>query len=62
MGLGNSSTRCCNKVHPDTRLFRVVSVTNLVSIHLNNFDGRDSVVLKYVVDLYVSAEGDPLFV
>lgn len=35
-------------------------MTNLVYIHLKGFDGRDSIVMKHVVDLYVGAEGDPL--
>ena len=62
MGLGNSSPRCCNRVHPDTRLFGVVSIVNPVSIHLKDFDCRDFMVLKHMVDLHISAEGDQLFV
>ena len=62
MGLGNNSPRRCNRVHPDTILFRVVSVTDPVSIHLKDFDGRERIVLQVVVDLEVGAEGDPLVV
>ena len=43
-------------------MFGVVSVMNPVSIHLKDFDGRNSIVPKYVVELHVSAEGYPLFV
>ena len=62
MGLGNSVPHRCNQVHLDTRLLGVMSVTHLVSIHLKDFDSRDSMVLKHVVDLYIGAEGDPLFI
>ena len=56
MDLGNSAPHCCNQILPDTILFRVASMTNLVSIHLKDFDGRDSRVLKPMVDLHVGVE------
>ena len=62
MGLGDSTPRHCNRVCPDTRSLRVVSVTNHVSIHLNEFDGWCVRTLKAVVDLEVGPEGCPLFV
>ena len=62
MGLGNSSPRCCNRVHPDTRLFGVVSIVNPVSIHLKDFDVREIIILQAVVDLEVGAEVGPLVV
>ena len=57
MGLGDSTPQCCNQVCPDTRLLGVVSVTNPVSIHLKEFDGRCVRVWKPVVHLEVGAEG-----
>ena len=63
MGIGNSTARRCNQVHLDTRLFGVVSMTiNPVSIHLTDFNGRDSRVMTHVVDLHIGVEGDQLFV
>ena len=35
---------------------------NPVCVHLKGFDGRDSMVLKHVVDMQVGVEGDPLHV
>ena len=46
----------------ETKFLVVVSVMNMMSIHLKDFDGRDSGVLNHVVDLYISAEGDQLFI
>ena len=62
MGLCDSTPRRCNRVYPDTRLLGVVSVTNPVSIHLKEFDGRCVRFLKPVVHLEVGAEGCPLLV
>ena len=56
MGLGKSSPYQCNRVYPDTIFVGLVSVTDPMSIHLNDSDGRDSMVLKPVVDLEVGAE------
>ena len=60
--LGDSVSRCCNRVRMETKFLGVVSVMNMMSIHLKDFDGRGSRVLNHVVDLYISAEGDQLFV
>ena len=62
MGLGNSTPRRCNRVYPYTRLLGVVSVMNLVSIHLKEFDGWCVRIWKPVVDLEVGTEGCPLIV
>ena len=37
----------------DTKFLGIVSVMNLVFIHLKDFDGRDSGVLKPVVILHI---------
>ena len=60
VGLCNSSPCRCNRFRPDTILFRVVSVTDPVSIHLKDLDGWESMVLQLVVDLQVGAERGPL--
>ena len=56
VGLVNSMTHCCNQVRPEELgSGRVVSVTYLVSIHLNDLDRGEDIVLNQVVELQVSA-------
>ena len=51
-----------NQLYLYSSLSRVVSVTDLVSIYLEDFDARDIIVLKPVIDVEVRAEGNPLLV
>ena len=62
MYLGNSSLLHCNQVFMDTRLLIVAYVADCISIHLNEFDGGDIMVLYPVVNLEVGADGDQLVV
>ena len=56
VGLYNSSPRSCNRVRPDTILLRIVLVTDPVSIHLNDLDSWEIIVLQAAFDLEVGAE------
>ena len=51
-----------NQLYLYSSLSRVVSVTDPVSIYLEDFDARDIIVLKPVIDVEVRAEGNPLLV
>ena len=62
MGHGNNAPHLCNRVCPDTILLGVIYVTNMVSIHLKDFDCWCVRVLKPVVELEVGAEGVSLLV
>ena len=60
--LCDSAPRRCNRVRPDTASCRVVSVTDPVSIHLKEFDLRETRGLQLVVHMERGAEVSPLVV
>ena len=61
--LGNIPPRRCNQVRPeDLGSGGVVTVTNLLSVHLKGLNRGEDIVLMQVVNLQVGAEGGPLVV
>ena len=61
MGLGDSTPRRCNRFSPKELGSRgVVIVTDLVSIHLNDLDRGENLVLKQMINLQVGVEGGPI--
>ena len=62
VSFGNSTACHSNQLYLYSSLSRVVSVTDPVSIYLEDFDTRDIIVLKPVIDVEVRAEGNPLLV
>ena len=62
VSFGNSTSCHSNQLYLYSSLSRVVSVTDPVSIYLEDFDTRDIIVLKPVIDVEVRVGGNQLMV
>ena len=62
VSFGNITACHSNQLYLYSSLSRVVSVTDPVSIYLEDFDARDIIVLKPVIDVEVRVGGNQLMV